>query len=354
MKKGLTIILSMALVFTMAITPVAASETSDTKIAAQAVQTLLQKAKTLFNIDETGKKFSYDTNTDEESGMFVYKFRWTNETNDSMENVSINKDGFVLSYYNKDNSDTSESNIPKISKKEALDSAYDKAIAIFPDAKNEISKDMATVINSYNGDNSYSITFDREIDGVKVYGNSLSLTIDNMTGALLQYNVDNWVLHIQKPAKTTLLAKDEIQKSFTKNMPLELMYTSSHNQKTEKDYTHLVYGSSLKDEDSYMDARTGEKIKIKQQPQRFYSDDCIASAEAVDPEYDSFDSQSLSEEEVAETETHSNFITQQKAVSILSSISNLSFDQTLPIESLGTFSQKSSYTDATSYTFDLS
>jgi len=360
MRKCLSFVLTMLLVFTMAITPVAAGDTSssqiktsdsDVKVTTQAVQTVLQKVKTIFNIDDTGKEFSYNSSNDTETGMLVYNFTWSDKMDDSAINVTVDKNGFVRSYSNsKDDSSQEETKqVPKLSKKEALNIAYDQAITIFPGAKDQISKDMATVSSSYNN-TAYSVTFDREIDGVAVHGNSLSLNIDCMTGALSRYNVSVWAINVQDIDKSTLLSKEDVQKSFGENMPLELTYTTGYNEDTKKSYTYLVYTPSNKDSNYYIDARTGEKIKINE-TNRYYATGSSGGGSAP-MEADS--KNSLSAAEIAETEKHSNFITEQKATSILSSIDNLDFDKTLPVESSNATSSKSQYTDNTTYHFSAS
>jgi len=352
MKKYLTFILSMMLVFTVTVVPVAASETSDTSVTTQAAQAILQNVKTIFNIDDTGKEFSYNTSTDAETGIMVYDFSWTDKTNNTEENISVDKNGFVRSFYKYEYSsaDGTMSKIPKISKKEALNLAYDKAITIFPDAKDEIAKNMANVSSNYG--NTYNVTFDREINGVSVYDNSLSLNIDSMTGELLQYSVNNWVIHVKDLEKTTLLSKDDIQKSFLTNMPLKLKYVSGYNEDTKKQYTYLVYAPSSEDQNYYIDARTGEKIKVNH-PHIYFANGMGGGAELTASASDA-NKNSLSDAEIVETEKHSNFITEQKAINLLSTINNLSFDKTLAVSSSQVVSQKSSYTDATSYMFNLS
>lgn len=333
MKKCLSILLAILMVFTVSSMPTRAADTD--------VQTILKQVKKVFSIDDTNMKFTYDT-VDGEEGINGYNFEWVDQKEGGYINVQTDENGRIICYDNSLNQeDENDNQVPKLSKKEALSIAYAKVETIFPEAINQISKDFAKV------ESGYRVTFDRVINGIVVKDNSIGITIDSKTGKITYYTAEEWTTNIENVTNQNIIDKKNITNYFEKNMPLTLQYVSAYNNDSKKYDIKLVYGVDANDYDYYIHAQTGEKTYIKT-PIRYYTTAGKGSSNVAEDS-----ASTLSPAEISEINTHKEFMTKDKAISLLKGISALDFNKDLNVKSYSITSYASMYSNQTNYSMNL-
>ncbi len=329
MKKLWALILSICMMFSLLSMP---AQAADNK-----VEKILANVKLVFSIDDTDMKFTYSqfNATDEIGG---YRFVWNGNKKDAYIDVQTDENGHIISMDSyRDNEN--ESRVPKLSMSQAVDLAYDKLAAIYPEAVSQISKKYVEASSGY------FIQFHRVINETVVRDNYLSIYINAMTGDIEHYDAESWVLNVKDPAKDTLISSENLGDTFVKNLPLTLQYQAFFNEKTQKRDVKLVYAPREEDQNRYIDARTGENILVTPNNRYFYAGGKGAANDAES---------SISLGEQAEINRHNNFITAEKAKSSLSQITSLDYDASTVLTSNDLYADESLYSDQTDYRLVLS
>lgn len=187
------------------------------------------------------------------AGKNSYSFNWHTETDGDYEEINVNIIGKVITYF--DNGKTVYGTDYKFAKLES-DELYKKA-------KEAVKMLNPTVCNNIEISETPSISLSanyarfnikRVKDGIPVAGSTGHLYLNKDTGELLEYNL-NWIVGAGFADPADAVSVETAQKSFEREFPVELVYTTEYDWETGKMTPHLIYRQTKTGE---IDALTGK------------------------------------------------------------------------------------------------
>lgn len=265
MKKVLSLILSLLMVVTI-LSPIKGYADFDKEL-----QGAITKAKELFNITEEYDKFDYHVNGYD--GKTRFSLSW-NDSNEKLRGIRVTMDskGEVLNYYKeRDYNREYKPKLAKVSKSDAVDTALEFIKKVNPDVLNNIKYVDSNRPQNVNSD-AYYINFVREENDLLFKTNSIEVSIDNMTGEVINYYY-NWDDSLIFPSPDNIISLDEAKEIFKDEIGLKLMYKLNYDDGVKP---YLVY-STLNNR--YIDAITGEIVK---NDYRYYFDEVATVEKSAD------------------------------------------------------------------------
>lgn len=297
MRKLLSLTLSLLMVVTI-IFPLHGFADYD-----KGLQEAITKAKELFSISEDYDKFDYHVNSYNGSTEFNLYWRDSNEKLGSI-NVTIDSLGNVRGYNTyKPYGGEYRSKLAKVSKSHAKEKAIAFIQKVSPDVIGNIKCIDSNNPLNINSD-SYGFKFIREENDVPFFNNSVVVSVDNMTGEVINYHL-NWDYNFIFPTTDGILSIEDAKEIFKSDIGLELVYKFSYDENIKP---YLVY-TTLKN--GSIDAKSGEIIR---NDYRYYYDDEYALKDKDSTENSA--KVSLSPEELKAIENMSDILSENEAMNI--------------------------------------
>lgn len=239
--------------------------------------------KQRLDIPEELSEFNYSTGTQYNKNK--YNFSWSvpqdkvdYTTPGKLISLNVNISGNVITniYVNKVYSDDNwKASFAKLSDAELIASAKEYINAINPTiTKNTVIDEDSLNISLFG--NEATLRFYRVANGVKVTGQTGTISIDKNTGELIRYNY-NWITGAGFSDTTNAISEDEAKKAYQELFGSDLIYTLSYDWETKKFTPHLVYRQN-----SYgqINAFTG-KLSVFEDYEAYGSDDIAEETEAA-------------------------------------------------------------------------
>jgi len=315
MKKMLCLVLSIMVCFSLFL-PVYGAEAESAEI-----EKLILIAKEKLSIDDNLVEFRNYYLSETEGGK-VYSLYWESKEENTYRDISvtIDKDGVIINYYYYEKKSQEQLSFAKYTKEEALVAAKSFIENIDPAKLTEIGE--GTVSRSYDG--SYTISFEREHNGIPVANNYLHLTVESDTLKVTSYSAGWQKLNFEEG---TPISFEEAKKAFAEKMSYELFY-----QVTSKDYenvAHLIYRNRF-DEGVMIDAITGETVTFDQMYEQARNEKAMLAEDAVGAGGGSSVRLSAIEQELVEKV--SQMLSKEKADSIARKVTEFGIDQNFKLE----------------------
>jgi uncharacterized protein DUF4901/S-layer family protein len=203
------------------------------------------------------------TRNDKAISYWNISWRYNTKKSDIYIDVEINaEDGSILNMSINDYSQYNRAVVPSISLEEAEKISKNFINKINPQNFKECEQDINTnswSANRYNGSN-YDFDYVRKANGIKYYGNSISVTVNGVTGKVISYRC-NWDNDLKFPEIKNVIGKDKADEIFNNmlvnNMQYKMFtnkyeYQNAENKKNVK----LVFENKF-EKGTIIDAKTG-------------------------------------------------------------------------------------------------
>lgn len=248
MKKLISLILCI-MMLSVLLLPTASFAAGEKEL-----ESIIKLAKTNFDIPDT---FSFNFDVYTQNNKKVWSLYW-NSKNSSGESISvrIDEDKVIQSYDHYIPFDYSKRKLPKISKADAKA----KAEAFIKKINSGVWTQLKFVDNGQSSllDYAYYFNYIRTVKGVPYYSNSISVSVNKDTGAVMNY-YNNWEGAREFPDAAKALSLAAAEKAFKDQLGLELIYKYSYLEDTIKLYP--VYTTRLSNDSYAIDALSGEKVQ---------------------------------------------------------------------------------------------
>jgi len=252
MKKNITLFITFIIIFMMVVPSTTYADYDE------GLEQAILKAKELFNITEEYDEFSASVSC--YNGETDYILRWSDSDNRlGIIHVKMDGDGNPKSYYIYETFyEDYKLRLAKISKSDAKDIAEKFINKVNSSYTDKIQYFDDNSIISFNSRN-YNVIFIRKEKGILFPYNTITLSVDNMTGQIKSYN-SNWDNSLAFPDIEGIIDLEEAEEIYKEQIGLQLIYKFAYENNETIPY--LVY-SRLTTND-YMDALIGEVIQINQ------------------------------------------------------------------------------------------
>ena len=338
-KRFLATLLVFVLVFSSfnGFAPVEA----ENALTEEKMKEVLIEAKGKLDIPDEFTEFDYSYN--EYSGNGRFYFNWSTE--DGTESISVTADetGRIYSYSRYNNNYNTEGMIPTYIGEELIPKAEAWIYQVEPELKGKLDLNYCRY-TSYR--KRYSLGFYRIENGIRMYDNSVSVTIDAFTAEIMSYSI-NWNFEVSIPKVAEPIAKDTAAKKVGENVNMELQYRLTYD-KDGNDKVFLAYNP----DNTYIavDAKTGKVYTEKvywgsgTDFDEGFNTDATPAAESADMEYSSNGKTvRLSDNEIKKIDEIKDIITSEEAVKLIKSNKKLFIDQNLTSASCRLYFQDGEY-----------
>lgn len=319
-KRILGAILSLA----MAIS-VIPSALADTDVAA------MEKALTTVKsrIEIPAELTEFRSNSYEYDGAARYSFTWSEKDGDDSINVSCNGSGQLLSYsYNVGGNYRGEQKLPSVSKDAASAAAETFLAKAAPETVSD-ENDRLKFVSAHGGYNdSYSVEFEREKNGVTVADNTATIhtELDEDGKIYVSYAYINYSYGAKFEDEAEKIESPE--EKYEETYPAELIYRSKYDyelyRSSGKYEPQLVY--RVKDGAAgYISAYTGEVVE--REYEKYGDRNAAMESMAVAEDEGAYSGGGLTKREIAELETVAGLYTASEAEKFLKSVPQLKIDK---------------------------
>lgn len=286
----------------------------------QAMKQALTYVKERITVPKELSHFNYSSRV--VAGKTQYTFTWdTVANNDKWQSISVSIRGKVITSYSHNSWDdysSDEYTFAKLDPDEIVKKAKEAVKTLNPTVCDYIEVDDTPRIYLWGDD--ARVTIRRVKDGVSVKGATGSVTIDKDTGELKSYSLD-WILGAGFADPSDAISKETAQKSFEKEFPVELVYTTEYDWENDKLIPHLVYRQT---EYGEIDALTG-KLSTFEGSYGSYNDDYdeadddVAEVDDMDGANPATGSNAISftEDEIAKLEQENKLIKADEAIKLI-------------------------------------
>lgn len=201
--------------------------------------TEMQNALALFKSKITiPKKYSVFTySTSKNYSMPTYNFRWTTDDKNQLSCTGTVTGGMITAYSTPMTASSSLSFSP-FTIEELEQKALDWLAEVNPETKGhlELSNDVRLSLTN----NTINMRFVRINDGVRLEKNSVSVTIDKMTGEITDYYC-RWWQNASFPDAEKAISQESIQKIYSEETDIKPWYRLRYDYKTDKTTAQIVY-----------------------------------------------------------------------------------------------------------------
>ncbi|MED1943805.1 MULTISPECIES: YcdB/YcdC domain-containing protein [Brevibacillus] len=238
--------------------------------------------KTQFGIDVSGATFEYDDHKDNllEGVQTIESYRWMNDSNKgtpAFELVSLTTDE------QSDQLIDFDLNFPderKTEQKISVEEAKKKAIAALVPYLDQELTELSLIVetpeedipewvdkNKLNKeeDKEYSFNFLGKRNGIEVSDESYMVGVDKATGTITELNLHPLNPGITLPDSKKIVSGAEAKDTIQQEIDLELVYVWEQYDGQRAPEPQLVYQRKWKNGYSFIDASTGELVKVSRQ-----------------------------------------------------------------------------------------
>ena len=270
MKKAIAAALSALIVLPGLAVPMSAATAVSTSVNAPVVTyrqgeptseemlAVIAKIKPLLSIPDRYSEFNWYYSAGSVDFPPTWSFTWSAPDSYSSISATCDDDGHLLSFYaDKDiNADAdSASLLPNYLKAELVDTARAFLTKIEPEFAEQF---VLTSTSGYGKSERYTYLFRREIHGIPLPSDTIRISLDNQTGAVLGYD-STFHRNAVIPSADQILSEDQAKEKLKANFTMTLAYREKRVPKEDGtfDYVgYLVYTPS--NSSIAIDAHTGE------------------------------------------------------------------------------------------------
>jgi len=302
----------------------------------------LTAAKTYFNIDDKiYTQFNYNYYDAKDPKYSRWQFTWNSDDYQKRISMTVSTDGKIFYYDRYDYTANNSIVFAKISKSDAQKTSD----ALLTNLLGNEYKNYRLLSSSiaYPSDR-YILNYIYSKNGYDFGQYQINVGVDKITGDILNFYVNsNYYtsdsdFSFQDAAK--IISKDDAVKSYLDNFGLDLKYASYFDYSTKKLTVKPVYSIKSNNDNAYISAADGKLTKITYADPYVYAGDDVSTsynsaaglgaveATAAAPMADKAAGQTVtfSAAETAQLDKLKNYITSDKAVSILVNVLGLSQD----------------------------
>lgn len=318
MKKCTSIILAVAMLFSVAMTVLAES---NQKLNETIIATVREK----LDISENHSSFDFSSHESEERGL-VWEFRWSWD-NDKNIRASADAEGRIIDYYRYASAEDNSSKLPAYT----LEQCREKSLAFLRRANPELDGHYVLADESDSAMNgSYAATYHRVENDIPYPDHTIYVVVDSFTGEVSQYRVE-WDYTLAFKPLENGIGDEAATDSYQEKLGLRLQYMT--RQKDGKTEAYLAYVPKY--QNTYLDAETGEPYYAEQLPHRLagsagggYSADAAAE----------MSSKNLSEAERQEIQNAEGLISKDEAAAFVKKIPAFDITDDMMLESTSLYS----------------
>lgn len=273
----------------------------------------LTYVKERISIPERLSQFRY--NSSQSYGKNKYSFTWQTPDNSSLyETVEVSITGRVITRYSTYNSFDYKEKMAfaELSREELIKKAKEWINTVNPTVSKYIELDEDSLNISISNQRA-KFNIYRVKNGVRVNGQSGTISIDKDTGELISYNL-NWIMGATFVDPKKAISVEKAEEAFQREFPVELKYMTSYDYETNEYTPYLVYVQNGVGE---IDALTGQRSTF-QGSYFSYDDDNAVVEEAADAENPATGGPvSFTPEEIEKMEKEGELITAEEAIKSL-------------------------------------
>lgn len=223
--------------------------------------------KDYFNITVDEKKYdcSVEFSQAYEEKNYYWQIYWRKNDSNSNTNMEVfvnASNGKILRASNREYTEGQTNNIAKITEEEGRKKAEAFLQKINPKEFKETKYVKSNTDYMYRrGDNTYSYSYIRCINGVKYNENSLVVEVDGIKGEVISYNI-NWDDNVKVPSADGIIAGNKAQEIIKKDLNLDLLYIpyrDKYEYEENANKTKLVYKVNFPN-GGLLDAKEGKFI----------------------------------------------------------------------------------------------
>ncbi len=278
----------------------------------QELERAIKIAKEKFQVSDKLNQFNYDVEKNDDRKIWTLSWS-SDDRNDGNVRVSIDSEDMISFYNIYKPSKYEGSKLPAISRDQA------RALAeVFMEGLEEGLMGQLAPYDYRNeslGSETFHFSFNRIVEGIPFYGNTVNIEVDKDTGEIKSYN-RNWNSEIDFPSTEGIIGIDKAKEAYKDKIGLELIY--KYKILDDKLIPYLVYvpreGASV-----WIDAFSGEKISSS-----YYYMGGMGSTEDMAREEKA--EQSLTPEELSAIDEISKLINADEAEKILRKLSETGLD----------------------------
>ncbi|MBO5099635.1 MAG: S-layer homology domain-containing protein [Clostridia bacterium] len=255
----------------------------------------------------------FDSSVSTRKDKTIYRFNWYNSDRSESLSVTATETGIITnySYYSNDMYNRADKQLSSFTRNDAqlmADNFLKKAIPeAFTDTDIFVYKNIS-VDFSENG-TSYSVLFNRELEGIEVIGQTATVDIlvkgENAIVTNMHTSFDKITYEDIKNGKAYIENKEEVYKAV---FPAELMYVKKKYD--DKEFS-LVY--RLKGGNGYISAFTGEKVEPFSDAELYLKNESMSDSVA------GMGGSEFTPQELKELENVKNLISVEDAVKLIKS-----------------------------------
>ena len=300
MKKILSITLTILMLLS-----------SFTALAQDNIAVSLASVKSKIEVPANLSEFDSSVSTRKEKT--IYRFNWYNSDRSESLSVTATETGIITnySYYSNDMYNRADKQLSSFTRNDAQLMAENFLKKTIPEAFTDtdifIYKNIS-VDFSENG-TSYSVLFNRELEGIEVTGQTATVDIlvkgENAVVTNMHTSFDKITYEDIKDGKAYIENKEEVYKAV---FPAELMYVK---KKYDDNEFSLVY--RLKDGNGYISAFTGEKIEPSSDAELYLKNESMSDSAA------GMGGSEFTPQELKELENVKNLVSVEDAVKLIKS-----------------------------------
>lgn len=300
MKRKMALVLSIIMLL-VAMLPAQVFAEGDSGL-----QKAIEVVKSKLNIPESFKEFNYNINSNGDRKIWYLNWHSKDYADGSLD-VSIDEKGRIKnynSYSQKDYNGTKK--LPKFSKQDAKTAAEEFIKKMDPMLMDKLSYKE----NNYNTlmEQDYNFNYVRSENGIPYYSNNVSVRVNRNSGEVKGYNY-NWTEDLVFPSTDKIISLEKAQEIYKEKLGLELVY--NYTFEDEKIKLFAVYAAK-DNNNSYIDAITGEKITLNPMYGIMYDQDAMKEKMAMSTTSGRGGVSSLTPEELAAVEKVSMFKTKDE------------------------------------------
>ncbi|NLM44736.1 MAG: S-layer homology domain-containing protein [Clostridiales bacterium] len=319
MKKTVSLILAIALLFTSTTAIFADKKANEAKISLEKAIEIARKSFD-FNTKDYDFNQSYYENIE---GTRQWQLNWNAKNNNHSISINVDGDsGDILYMYQWKDEYSNPPKLAKYSKEEAQKVAENLLKKLQPTRYNEMSlkyeNENKYGLRYYYDSPTYNFYFIRKVDGIEFQGDGVNIAIDKNTLEVNNYTF-NWS-KLAMPDSAKAISLEKAKEIFNKENGIELAYIIKYDQKTKKNTAKLVY--TLKNGNRPIDAITGEIIEYGYYYPAY---DMVGAGEVAIKS-----SQELTPEEKREIEENKKYLTREQALEI--ALKYIKIDEKLKLE----------------------
>lgn len=194
------------------------------------LQGVIESAKKKINISDQLSEFSYAIVGDN------YQLNWRDEVGNQSMSVSVETDGDILYYYYYE--DKQYTILAKIDYKDAKASADAFLKQVVPEYDEYL---VLKEVSAPSKDNAYTFTYDLMKNGIKVLGETVSVSVDKQTGKVVSFSGISYEENRTYSSKEPKVSLEEAEALYLDQIGLDLIYQTWYDYEKDQQNSFLAY-----------------------------------------------------------------------------------------------------------------